>query len=192
MCCRSCTRGQIEATDDDPTESLHTSSWTAPVIRPSICGFPLKIISVFPSPSSLTVSVIALLSRLISSASLKRRQNRAGNERVSWENWSVFLERGREDDVWYCSYSSYSVACFDCLCLSNVLPFLYRPSLSILGLWHPPSPLSLLFLSQCFFSSHLEHNIRSKPFVHLVSPPLSLSVCCIISNICPSLDYYLG
>lgn len=38
-----------------------------------------------------------------------------------------------------------------------------------------PSPLSLLFLSQCFFSSHLWHNIRSKPFVHSVSLPLSSS-----------------
>lgn len=37
----------------------------------------------------------------------------------------------------------------------------------------PPSPLSLLFLSQCFFSSHLWHNTRSKPFVLSVSLPLS-------------------
>lgn len=66
-----------------------------------------------------------------------------------------------------------SLACLDCLFLSSVLPFLSHPSLSILVLWYPLSPLSLLFLSQCFFSSHLWHNIRSKPFVLSLSLPFS-------------------
>lgn len=124
------------------------------------------------------------------SSSLKRRQNGAGNERGRWENWERFP--GERKGGWcvilliflFPFHSSSSVVCLDCPSLSRLLPSLYHPSLSILGLGHPPSPLSLLFLSQCFFSSHLWHNLGSKPFVHSVSPSSWLLSWVIILFFC--------
>lgn len=61
---------------------LHTSSWASPVARPSVPGCLLKITRVCPGPSSLTGSVIALVSRLISplvsEAATERDRKREG------------------------------------------------------------------------------------------------------------------
>lgn len=113
-------------------------SISPPVFLPPFCGLYWSPVLFFlATPRSLSPwSLWSLVS--FPSSPLKRRWKGPGNERVRWDNWSVFLERGKEDDVWYCPYSSFPPSLLLlCGLLRLTFPFLSHPSISILGFWHP-------------------------------------------------------